>query len=149
MIAATQQAFVDTDVIIRLVTGDDPAKQAAAVALFERVEAGDLSLSAPDTVIADAVYVLASPRLYGRPREEIKDILTTLIRLPGFAVAGKPTVLRALDLYEQTGVDFGDAMLVAAMAEAGERHLYAYDADFDRFALTRLEPEPPRSREAA
>ena len=30
--------FVDTDVIIRLLTGDDPVKQAQAVVLFEQVE---------------------------------------------------------------------------------------------------------------
>lgn len=59
--------FVDTDVIIRLLTGDDPVKQAQAASLFEQVEQGKLSLAAPDTVIADAVFVLASPRLYHVP----------------------------------------------------------------------------------
>lgn len=53
-------AYVDTDVLIRLLTGDDLAKQAAAAALFERVERGELTLAAPDTVIGDAVYVLRS-----------------------------------------------------------------------------------------
>ena len=51
--------FVDTDVLIRLLTGDDLDKQARAATLFEQVEAGTLSVAAPDTVIADAVYVLA------------------------------------------------------------------------------------------
>ena len=30
--------FIDTDVIIRFLTGDDPQKQAAAITLFEQVE---------------------------------------------------------------------------------------------------------------
>ncbi len=30
--------YIDTDVIIRLVTGDDPTKQRAARALFKRIE---------------------------------------------------------------------------------------------------------------
>lgn len=51
--------FVDTDVLIRLLTGDDPAKQAQAADLFEQVERGELQLAAPNTVIADAVYVLS------------------------------------------------------------------------------------------
>lgn len=56
--------YIDTDVIIRLLTGDDPQKQTAAKALFEQVERGTLTIAAPDTVIADAVFVLSSPRLY-------------------------------------------------------------------------------------
>ncbi len=49
------QPFIDTDVIIRFLTGDDPEKQAAASSLFEQVEQGLLTIAAPDTVIADAV----------------------------------------------------------------------------------------------
>ena len=58
--------YVDTDVIIRLVTGDDAAKQAAARVLFRAVEDGQLTVAAPYTVIADAVFVLASPRTWRR-----------------------------------------------------------------------------------
>ena len=60
--------FVDTDIIIRLLTGDAPVKQTKAAGLFEQVEQGHLLLAAPDTVIADAVFVLASPRLYHMAR---------------------------------------------------------------------------------
>ena len=73
------QPFIDTDVIIRFLTGDDQAKQAAASALFERVEQGLLTIAAPDTVITDAVYVLSSPRLYNLARNEVQEFLTTLV----------------------------------------------------------------------
>ncbi len=53
--------FVDTDVIIRLLSGDDVVKQQAARDLFEAVEAGSLTIRTPDTAIADAVFVLSSP----------------------------------------------------------------------------------------
>jgi predicted nucleic acid-binding protein len=54
------EPFIDTDVIIRLLTGDDPVKQDRAKALFRGVEDGSLTLQAPLTVIADAVHVLSS-----------------------------------------------------------------------------------------
>lgn len=63
--------FVDTDVIIRLLTQDDLKKQGEAATLFEAIKAGRLKVRAPDTVIADAVYVLSSPRLYKLPRSEV------------------------------------------------------------------------------
>ena len=133
--------FVDTDVIIRLLTQDDPRKEAQAAALFEQVEAGSLTLQAPDTVIADAVYVLASARLYRKSHAEVRDLLTPLVRLPGFQVRNKRAVLRALEVYGGTNVDFGDAMIVAAMELDGADILYSYDRDFDRFPqVKRLEP---------
>ena len=83
--------FVDTDVIIRLLTGDDPQKQAQAATFFEQVEKGSLTLVAPVTVIADCVYVLSSPRLYNLPRTEVVGLLTPLLRLPHFRVQSRRT----------------------------------------------------------
>ena len=127
-------AFVDTDVLIRLLTGDDPLKQADSAALFEAVEAGELTVAAPDTVIADAVYVLSSPRLYRVPRPQVEELLAPLIRLPGFRLRNRDSLLRALDLYSTTNLDFGDAMIVASMEAAGVDALYSYDEGFDRLA---------------
>jgi predicted nucleic acid-binding protein len=123
--------FVDTDVIIRLLTGDDPDKEAEAAALFQAVEAGQVSLLAPDTVIADAVYVLSSPRLYNLPRRQIQALLMPLLRLPGFEVRNRRSVIRALELYASTRLDFGDALIVASMEQRGSRVLYSYDTHFD------------------
>jgi uncharacterized protein len=135
------QPFIDTDVIIRFLTGDDPEKQAAASALFEQVEQGLLAVQAPDTVIADAVYVLSSPRLYHLARGEILEMLAALVRLPQFHIQNRWSVLQALDIYASTRLDFGDALIIASMQQQGSRVLYSYDADFDRIeGITRREP---------
>ena len=125
--------FIDTDVIIRFLTGDDPQKQAAATALFEQVEQGLLTVSAPDTVIADAVYVLSSPRLYHLARSAVQELLTALVQLAFFQVQNKLSVLRALELYGSTRLDFGDTLIIASMEQQHSQILYSYDADFDRF----------------
>ena len=133
--------FLDTDVLIRFLTGDDLQKQAEAAALLQQVEAGALKVAAPETVIADAVYVLASPRLYNVPRTRVRDLLTPLVRLPGFRVRNRRAVLAALDLFASQNLDFGDAMIVASMRQAGSRILYSYDTDFDRVPdITRRTP---------
>ena len=128
------EPFVDADVIIRLLTGDDPEKQAEAAALFGEVEAGRLTIAAPDTVIADAVYVLSSPRLYRLPRLQVEALLRPLVRLGNFRVSNKAIVQEALYLYASSPIDFGDAMIVASMQQAGSEVVYSYDADFDRLA---------------
>jgi predicted nucleic acid-binding protein len=133
--------FVDTDVIIRLLTGDDLQKQAKAAALFEQVESGTVTLSAPITVIADCVYVLSSPRLYNLPRSEIVALLTPLLHLPHFQVESRRMLQKALDLYLAARLDFGDAVIVASMQQAGAQSVYSYDAGFDRIkGIARSEP---------
>lgn len=136
------EPFVDTSIIIRLVTGDDLAKQAAAAQFFKDVEDGKLTVRAPVTMIADAVFVLAGRRTYNLPRPQIAAALARLVRLPHFRVQNQATVLRALDLYgSSTRLDFGDTMILAAMEERQASQVYSYDTDFDGIAgVVRLEP---------
>lgn len=132
---------IDTDVIVRLLTGDDVVKQDAAASLFKRVASGELTIAAPDTVIADAVHVLSSPKLYHLSREHIASLLRPLVSLTGFHVQQRTVVLRALDLYEATRLDWGDVMIAASMERARSTLLYSYDRGFDRLpSVTRREP---------
>jgi predicted nucleic acid-binding protein len=134
-------AFVDTDVIVRYITGDDAAKQRAAAALFRRVATGTDTLRAPDTVVADAVFVLSSPKLYALPRTRIRTELVTLLQYPQFKVHNRRLLLRALDIYAGTNLDFGDAMITATMERRGDHELYSYDRGFDRLSnIHRREP---------
>lgn len=133
--------LIDTDVIIRLLTGDDLEKQARARALFKRIEAGEVTVFAPITTIADCVYVLSSPSLYKLPRTEVVGLLLPILRLRGFRVQDRRAVLRALDLYAATTIDFGDAYLAASMQRLGSRTVYSYDRDYDRIkGIQRVEP---------
>jgi len=136
------EPFIDTSIIIRLVSGDDPTKQAAAAQLFKDIEDGKLTVVAPATVIADAVFVLASRRTYNLPRVQIAAALSRLVRLPNFRVQSRRTVLRALDLFGSTSrLDFGDTMILAAMEQQQSHQLYSYDSDFDGITgIARLEP---------
>jgi uncharacterized protein len=135
------QPFIDTDVIIRFLTGDDLKKQAAAAALFEQIEQGLLTVLAPDTVIADAVFVLSSPHLYHIARNEVQELLAPLVHLSHFRVQNRYNVLRALELFASTKLDFGDTLIIATMEQQNSHILYSYDNDFDHIqGITRREP---------
>lgn len=141
MAGSSSGPFVDTDVILRLITHDDFKKQEAAAELFEKVEKEDLVLSAPGTVIADAVFVLSSPRLYNFPRTEIRDVLMALLHLANFKVDNKQAVIAALDFYANSKIDFGDALLIALTSRTKKKEIYSYDRDFDKFeGIKRKEP---------
>lgn len=136
-----RDAYIDTDVIIRLLTSDDAKKQERAYKLFEKVESGELELSAPATVIADAVYVLSSPRLYNRTRTEIREMLSVLLRLSNFKIDCKQALLSALDLYVEHNIDFGDALLASLVLQGKSKYIYSYDHDFNKITgIKRKEP---------
>lgn len=135
--------FIDTDVIIRFLTGDDLSKQERAARLFEQVEQGAQVVAAPDTVVADAVFVLSSRRLYNIPRHEVAALLIPLVRLPGFRVNNRRSVLAALNLYGYgpVKIDFGDALIVTSMQQSGSDTVYSFDTDFEKIpGINRQEP---------
>lgn len=132
---------VDTNLFIRALTNDHPTQSAAAGAFFQRIERGEITVEAPVTVIADAVFVLVSPRLYDLPRAQVQALLTTLVRLPHLRVASRAMVLRALVLFGSSTLDFGDCCLVAHLQEAGGTEIFSFDRDFDRITgIVRREP---------
>jgi predicted nucleic acid-binding protein len=133
--------FIDTNILIRFLTGDDPVKHAAAKALFSQISEGIVRVSAPEAVIAEAVFVLRSPRLYQLPRAQVVAMLTPIVRMPHFQLRNRRSVLRALHLFATTRLHFGDALVVAAMEHEGATTVYSFDHDFDRIpGMTRIEP---------
>jgi predicted nucleic acid-binding protein len=136
--------YIDTNVIIRYLTGDDPRKQAASARLFEQVEKGELTIVVPEIIIAEAVHVLSSPKLYHHNRQEVAELLTPLLQIPNFEVQNRQTGIRALQIFADTkALDFPDAYIIASMELANATSLFSFDTDFDDFPfITREELAP-------
>ncbi len=136
--------FVDANIFLRAITGDDRVKAAACVALFRRAELGEEELTTCEAVITEVVYVLSSRGVYRLSHAEVQSRFAPLLRLRGLRLPAKQVYLRALDLYAvHPGLDFEDVLAVAHMEQAGIDELLSYDRDFDRIAgLRRSEPEP-------
>ena len=100
-------AFVDTNVIIRHLTGD-PAEMATRAASYLRTET---ELLVTDLVVAETVYVLES--FYEAPREQVAVALRSLIALASVKTVDSALLLRALEVYEVDRIDFAEAYLVA------------------------------------
>lgn len=101
---------VDTNVIVRIVTNDDPEQARRAVALFERER-----IFIAKTVLLEVEWVLRFS--YQLPREVIAPTLRKVIGLHPVAVEDPDEVFIALDGYEQ-GLDFADALHLASSSRA-------------------------------
>ena len=138
--------FADTNIflryLVRPVTAIDQTRAEACRELFERVSAGTEEITTSESVLAEIVYVLSSPRQYGLAPADIVVRLKPLIALPGLKLHQKRLYLRALDIYaSQTALDFEDAISAAIVERMTPAELYSYDADFDRVAgVKRVEP---------
>lgn len=102
---------VDTNVVVRYLTGDDP-KQAR---LAERLVGGN-DIRLLSTVALETEWVLRS--LYGYSREQVYAGLSAFSGLACVTVDDPGQVACALDWFRQ-GMDFADAMHLSA-CEDGE-----------------------------
>ena len=134
--------FLETNIVIRYLTGGDPAKLLACRDLFLRLARGEEVAVTCEAVITEVVYVLSARAHYGLSPAEIRARLVPVIQLKGLRVAHKALYLRALDLYVQYPfLDFEDAVIVAHMEREGIDEVYSYDTDFDRIpTIQRTEP---------
>lgn len=134
--------FLDTNVFVRYLTGNDPAKRDACEALFDRLIAGSEIAMTNDVIVAEIVFVASSQRLYGMSPAEITSRLRPIIAIPSLRIAGKERVLRALDIYAgQPFLGFEDALIVANLEGSESEYVISYDRHFDRVPeIRRREP---------
>ena len=133
--------FIDANVILRYLTRDDPVKAERVKTLLERAQRGEVTLVTSESVITELVFVLSSPKLYRLSREEIRAVLSPIVGLKGLKLPSRKAIVRALDLFAATSMDFVDALAVAQMEANGISEIYSYNEHFDSLrGITRLEP---------
>lgn len=108
-------AFVDTNVLVRHLTGDpaDLAVHATAYLGSER------ELLLTDLVATETVYVLES--FYEAPRDEVAQTLRSLVAFDSIVCVDPALLLRAIEVYETDRIDFAGAYLVACREHRGRQ----------------------------
>ena len=96
---------IDTNVLVRLLTGDDAAQTRRAAALFEQ---GDIYIG--KTVLLETEWVLRFS--YGLGSPAIITALKNVLGLPQVTAEDNLAIADALTLFEG-GMDFGDALHLA------------------------------------
>ena len=122
---------VDTNVIVRYLTGDDPVQAEKARALIEREP-----VFVPRTVVLEVEWVLRG--VYAMPASKVIPTLRALAGLPSVSVEDASMVARAMDWAEE-GMDFADALHLAAAAEC--KRFITFDKRFVRSAARRSSVE--------
>jgi predicted nucleic acid-binding protein len=127
--------FVDTNVLVRHLTGDPPDLAARAT----RFLAGADVLLLSDVIVAEIVYVLAS--VYRASRPEIAGALSAILAYGAIRVVDGELLQRAVEVYEHDRLDYPEAYLVACSERAGVGTIASFDRSIDRLGtVRRVEP---------
>ena len=108
---------VDTNIIVRLLTGDDPEQSEKARAIIKKPD-----IFIPETVMLETEWVLRHAYDFGTPA--IHDAFSKLCGLPNVILPNPHHMLMALSWYAE-GMDFADALHLAA--SQGCRSFFSFD----------------------
>lgn len=123
---------LDTNILVRYLTQDDPLQSRKATELIERrftpERPGFISLVA----MAETVWVLGS--VYELPDREIADTVERLLQADSFLVQNEQEVFTAMIALRQGRGSFADALIGALGAWAGCDSTFAFDKKALRLA---------------
>jgi predicted nucleic acid-binding protein len=129
--------LLDTSVILRYLTSDNPDMQARAQEVIESEQA----LGATPVVLLEAAYALQHH--YGYGRSAVMDALVGLLTRRNVIGGGADRDQMAAKLLlcrPSSAVSFGDALIAATAASAGLDTIYTYDEKMGRARLNTIIP---------
>ncbi len=124
-------AFLDTNVLIRHLTGRPPEMAARATSALRGGE--ELLLTA--VILAECVFVLES--FYELERTDVAESMRSALSLPSVKAPEESALRRALDVYEQYKIDFAEAYLFAQAERSGGDDVLSFDRSIDRVETVR------------
>jgi predicted nucleic acid-binding protein len=131
--------FLDANIFLRFLTGDDRRKAEACRRLVQKAMDGELNLSTHPMILAEVVWVLES--YYKLLREEIATKLQMIMNTPNLAITDGNAFARAVVIYAESKIDLADCFAAAVATQEGCT-LVSYDRDFDKLeGVQRAKPE--------
>lgn len=127
--------LVDTNILIRHLTGDPPDQAARATRFLASTD----RLLLTDVILAEVVYVLGS--VYRVQRDDIARLAESIVTSPRIRVLDLPLLLRTIEVYRDFRLAFADAYLVACAETTHPHIVVSFDRGISRVGtVQRVEP---------
>ena len=131
-------SLIDTNVIIRFLTGSSNEKFRGVYRFFKDLEDGKINVELKLIVLFQTIIVLKS--FYQVPKFEIVRAVGRLLKLKGLKIREKKTITQMIHIWDTNNIEIVDAYLIACLQKDTQNILYSYDTDFDKFGMNRIEP---------
>ena len=121
--------LVDTNVLVRFITGQPPALAMKARKLVEQANADEIVLVVAPLILAETVFTLES--FYEMDRKEVASKLLLLLKSRGFKALEEEIMFDALERHHQFNISIADTYLAALSVNLGLK-VASFDKDFDK-----------------
>jgi predicted nucleic acid-binding protein len=123
-----KRKFIDTNIFLRYLTGDDPVKYERCRELFRNAVEGKGALSTSGITIAELIWTLLS--YYKVPKADVIEKISIIVATEGIYIPDKDIITDALVLYGRHNIDYIDAYNAVFMRYQKINEIYSYDEDF-------------------
>lgn len=123
---------IDTNILLRLIVGDEPKQAVAARNLLRDNCSPDEPGYVCQIVLVELVWTLA--KAYGFTRERIAGAIEQILETAQLDVESSNAVAAAVKDYRDGPADFADCLLVRMNAAAGCDHTVTFDRKAARLA---------------
>jgi predicted nucleic-acid-binding protein len=121
----SKDIVIDTNLLVRYLTDDEPQKAKAIDTLLNSAAKGELKILIPSIVIAELVWVLES--FYKMMAEDITGLVEAILNTPGVDTQDKSVIKAALKLYRSKRIDLIDAWIIEFARAKGAKRIYTFD----------------------
>ena len=125
---------LDTNVLVRYLTQDDPDQAARATRVVEQELTEGMPGFVGLVVLVETAWVLQ--RLYSASPEEVRETVSDLLGSSAIVVEHRDVVARALAISKQGSCDFADAVITASAFNAGCDKVVSFDRGAIRAGMT-------------
>jgi predicted nucleic-acid-binding protein len=116
---------IDTNVLVRYLTRDDPDQYRAAKTFLESSCTQEDPGYVGEIVLCEVVWVLTGA--YEATKDEVVDVIDQLLRTRQLQIGHRDSVREALETYRRSDADFADCLLGALNEAAGCRETVTFD----------------------
>jgi len=120
--------LIDTNIIIRFLTKDEPKLTKKAEELFKK--AGVKELEIPDFILTEIVWVLLS--FYKLDKKDVIEKLEGILAFEKFKLNRKE-LRRAIDIYRENNISFVDSYLIAD-GRAEDKEIVSFNKGVQKIA---------------
>lgn len=135
------KVFLDTNVFLRAILGDDEEKVKDCLNLLSKVDRGEIDAVTSMLVLNEILWVLEG---YGIEREDIVKRIDSIImsKIEIVTTMNASIALESLRYYEELKVDFIDALNSCIAREIKAEKVVTYDEHFKKMGFIRaVEPQ--------
>ncbi len=126
------EALIDTNILGYVFDADSAPKRAVSRNLLERCWNGEMTYAVSVQNLAEFAVVVTEKVASPMPGPAVRQFIGTILGFGGWRVISYrgSTIVSALEIKEQYGLHFWDALLVATMREHGISRIYTEDKGF-------------------